>query len=117
MQVSAVFQPGRAGRAAPALVRQHQYTLRVEPLQELAALAAFQPAFSPPFGHRDRNSSHTVRASSIRLKPEQFRTTSRVSVASRALKARPENRRTGRLHFVGDSWPAFAEPTLRAGTS
>ena len=28
-------------------------------------------AFSFPFGRRHRNSSHTVRASSIRLKPEQ----------------------------------------------
>ena len=48
-------------------------------------------AFSPPFGRRHRNSSHTVRASSIRLKPEHSRTTSRISVISRALNARPEN--------------------------
>ena len=48
-------------------------------------------AFSRPFGRRHRNSSHTVRASSIRLKPGQSRTTSRISVISRALKVRPEN--------------------------
>ena len=42
-------------------------------------------AFSPPFGRRHRNSSHTVRASSIRLKPEQSCMTSRTRVPSRAL--------------------------------
>ena len=47
-------------------------------------------AFSRPLGRRHRNSSHTVRASSIRLKPEQSRTTSRISVTSRSLNARPE---------------------------
>ena len=46
-------------------------------------------AFNLPFGRRHRNSSHTVRASSIRLKPGQSRTTSRISVISRALKVRP----------------------------
>ena len=41
--------------------------------------------------HPDRNSSHTVRASSIRLKPEHSRTISPNSVTSFTLNARPEN--------------------------
>ena len=38
----------RAGHAAPALVRQHQRPIRVEPLEELAALAGLEPPVGAP---------------------------------------------------------------------
>jgi len=51
-------------------------------------------------GRPHRNSSHTVRASSIRLEPGLSRTTSRISVTSRALKVRTENVKAHRRESV-----------------
>ena len=71
-------------------------------------------AFSLPLGRRHRNSSHTVRASSIRLKPEQSRTISWISVISRPLKARPENLVVGAAIAAGGSLPYDTVPKRRA---
>ncbi len=99
----------RTDRAAPALGRQHQRTIRVEPLEELPAL----PGLQPPFGRRHRNSSHTVRASSIRLRPEHSRTISRISVTSGTLNARPENLVVATVVTAASPFPRHRSKTPR----
>ena len=64
---------------------------RLASLNAPATAASAARAFSLPFGRRHRNSSHTVRTSSFRLKLEHARAISRLSVTAGTLNARPEN--------------------------
>ena len=85
-------RPGNAGdRTDLARPRRLSGSTSAPPASSRSRNSRHSRAFSLPFGRRHRKSSHTVRASSIRLKPAQSRTISRISVTSRTLKARPEN--------------------------
>ena len=94
-------RPGNAGdrteRAAPALVRQHQGPIRVEPLQELAAFPRLQPPIRAPppqqLAHRARQ-LHPAQTRTVPYDLADQRHLARAEDASREPRRRHRHRQT-----------------------